>query len=230
MVKRESYKHMYIIAGIITALIFSLGLLLGLVLDYERLQYANRVTKQQEVNFKSLQLNSVLLDEFKSKKELCSILQVSLQQVLTDLGYSLERIEEYEKESDINKEEYELILRNYLLDNIRYWLIARRGMDMCNMDMVTILYFFSEETCDICPTQGTLLTYYKKKYGNDLLVFPINVDLRKEEKVVPVLMGIFEIDTYPTLVINDKKYEGLVNREELGKLICASFKNASKCK
>ncbi|MBW2988146.1 hypothetical protein KY318_01435 [Candidatus Woesearchaeota archaeon] len=230
MVKRESYKHRYIIAGIITALIFSLGLLLGLVLDYERLQYANRVTKQQEVNFKSLQLNSVLLDEFKSKKELCSILQVSLQQVLTDLGYSLERIEEYEKESDINKEEYELILRNYLLDNIRYWLIARRGMDMCNMDMVTILYFFSEETCDICPTQGTLLTYYKKKYGNDLLVFPINVDLRKEEKVVPVLMGIFEIDTYPTLVINDKKYEGLVNREELGKLICASFKNASKCK
>jgi thiol-disulfide isomerase/thioredoxin len=229
MVKREIPTQRYIIAGVITALIFSLGLLLGFIIDIERLQFATQVATVQEINFKSLQLNSILLDEFQSKKELCTVLQVSLEQVLIDLGHSLDKIEEYKTDSSFNKEEYKLILRNYLLDNIRYWMFAIKGKESCNMDLVTVLYFYSEESCPICPSQGTLLSYFKKKYGNDLLVFPINTDIKTEEKVIPILMGIFEVDKFPTIVINDRKFEGLVENEDLGKLICASFKNASKC-
>ncbi len=230
MVKRELYISRYIVAGVITALIFILGLMLGLIIDYARVQYANGAGNEQDVNFKSLQVNSLLLDQFQSSSELCNVLKVSLEQVLVDLSYSLDKVTQYEKDSDINKQEYQLALRNYLLDNIRYWLYATRGNELCNMDMVTVLYFYSGQTCDICPTQGTLLTYYKKKYGNELLVFPIDVDLRKQEKVVPVLQGIFDIKQYPTLIINNQKFEGIVNNEDLGKLICHSYKNQSKCK
>ena len=226
---RTLYKRRYLIAGIITALIFISGILLGLVMDYERLNFANEVAAQQEVEFKSLQINSLIIDEFKSREEICSILHVSLEQVLVDLGDSLERVEKFETESNINKENYELMLRTYFLDNMRYWIFARKSKEICDMDLVNVLYFYSKESCDICPTQGTLLTYYKKKYGNDLLIFPINTDLRESEDVIPVIMQIFDIKEYPSIIIDNRKFEGLVNKEDLGKLICASFKNEEKC-
>ena len=56
VVKRKINFRRYIIAGIITFLVFSLGILLGFIMDFERLDYLEKTSKTQDLNYKSLQL------------------------------------------------------------------------------------------------------------------------------------------------------------------------------
>ena len=66
-----------------------------------------------------------------------------------------------------------------------------------------------------------ILTYFKKKYGEKLLVFPINVDLVENEAVINVLQKSYNISAYPSVVVGDKVYSGVVaSQEELSEDIC----------
>ena len=68
-------------------------------------------------------------------------------------------------------------------------------------------------------------TYFKNKFGDKLLIFPIDVDYEENEPVITILEKQYKITKTPTLVIEDKKYEGIINEEELKKIICTSFKH-----
>ena len=54
--ERKISKEKYILAALLTLLIFSLGLTLGILLDSVRLQKSEKLSKQQEVDYGSLQL------------------------------------------------------------------------------------------------------------------------------------------------------------------------------
>ena len=41
----------------------------------------------------------------------------------------------------------------------------------------------------------------------------------------PILKKQYEITIYPTLIIEDTKYGGILSNKELKKIICDSFKN-----
>jgi hypothetical protein len=89
--------------------------------------------------------------------------------------------------------------------------------------VVTVLYFYSEEKCPQCSNMGVLLTYYKKKLDQKLLIFPINIDLEKDEKIITLLRKRYEVYSLPTIIVEDSKFEGFLDKSELGKLICSNF-------
>jgi thiol-disulfide isomerase/thioredoxin len=100
---------------------------------------------------------------------------------------------------------------------------------LCDDNVVNILYFFSRDQCDICPSQGQILTYFKKKLQDKLLVFPINVDFEEDEDFIKIIRIRYNVTVMPTLVVNDQKYEGVVSRDELSKIICEQSGNKEKC-
>jgi len=157
------------------------------------------------------------------------VLQAALEKSIVDLGASLDKIQSYKKQSQINQQDYDLIERSYLIDNLKYWLLASETKKQCGEDYVTILYFFSEKNCPSCPDQGVILTYYKKMYEEKLLVFPINLDMESEEASLGILKNIYNITKLPSITVEDKKYEGVVSKDDLGKIICSNFKNQSLC-
>jgi|FLOH01.1.fsa_nt_gi hypothetical protein len=228
-VSRKINKQHYIIVGIITALIFLLGISFGLIIDYERVQFVEKENQLQKVNYDSLQLQYLYLSYIPSNNETCPIIRVALEDSIAQLAESLDAVERYKKDSNINEAEYAGIEREYLIDNLRYWMFSRRLKDACNEDVVNILYFFSLDRCDICPNQGTILTYFKKKLEDKLLVFPINMDLEKDEQFIKILKLQYNITTLPSLVINGQKYEGVVSKDELAVIICAHTLNKEKC-
>ena len=47
--------------------------------------------------------------------------------------------------------------------------------------------------------------------------------------MVEITKSQFNINKIPTLVIDNKKYEGVMPKETLQKLICSSLKNKENC-
>jgi len=215
------------IAAVITFLIFTLGVLLGLIMDYERLSFLNQRTEIQEVNYKSLQLQYLYLSDIGSGNNSCPLLRAALKNSIKDLSYSLEKLESYEKETQINSKDYELITKQYVLDNIRYWIFSKKTKEICNEDIINVLYFYSRDNCDICHNQGTILSYFKTKLDDEILIFPLNVDI--DEDLIYLLSLQYNVTKFPTIIVNDNKYEGVISKNELSRIICESSINKEKC-
>lgn len=228
-IKRNFSKTRIFLAFIITLLIFTLGLTLGLLLDTQRIQWSERESKQQKADYESLQWQYLFLTSTEDKEETCLLLKTAFDKSVMDLGESLDKIQSYRKQSQINDEDYILIERAYIIDNLKYWLLARQYKQECGGEYVIVLYFFSEKNCPICPDQGVILTYYKKIYEEKLLVFPINTDLETQESSVKILKSRYNITELPSIVVENKKYSGVVDMESLSDIICSNFNNKTVC-
>ncbi|MBT4447055.1 hypothetical protein HOA92_01280 [archaeon] len=229
---RKISTDKYIIAAILTFLIFSLGLTLGIILEDERYNWAEDINQAQDVEYLSLQLQylflTTVLDSNTPNKDSCTILTTSLQDSVNDLSDSLAKIVEYEEENTLPDEEFILLKRRYTLDNIRYWMLAKQAAEKCEKDFVTVLYFYYEG-CPDCPSQGTVLSYYKAILEDSLLVFPIDQALASEEPLAQILFSLYEIEEFPSVVIGDTTHIGYVNKDELKELFCSEQENLSIC-
>jgi len=230
MVKRKVSKEKYILAAAVTLAIFIFGLILGFVLDDWRLSAIEHANKEQEVNYMSLQFQYLYLSSLRDENVSCPVLHTALDDTVRQLSRSLDEYQSYKKDTTINAEEYLLTGRRYLIDNLRYWFLAKESRERCNFDVEIILYFYSSKYCDECPNQGTILTYFKKLYGEQVLIFPIDIDLEPSEPLITILKTRYDVTTYPTIVSFDKKYEGFLSKEVLGKIICDSFVDKDSCK
>ena len=229
MVKRKISKEKYVLAAVITLAIFAFGVILGFVLDDWRIDSIERTNKEQEVNYMSLQFQYLYLSSLTETNASCLVLHTALDDSVRQLSRSLDEYQAYRKDTTINVGDYLIIGRRYLIDNLRYWFLAQESKDKCSIDLVNILYFYSSKDCPDCPDQGTILTYFKKLYGEKVLVFPIDVDLELSESLITILKVRYDITIYPSLVVSDEKYEGMLSKDELGEIICDSFIDKSQC-
>ncbi|MBS3098317.1 hypothetical protein J4209_05980 [Candidatus Woesearchaeota archaeon] len=229
VIERKISKNKYLLAAILTLLIFFLGLFLGIILDSIRLNWSEKIIKQQEIDYQSLQFQYLYLTELENENASCTVLHTTLDKIVKDLSESLDEFLKFKEEAKINKKEFEIVGRRYLIDNLRYWLFAKKSKKACDIDLVNILYFFSDEKCGICPDQGVILTYFKKRFGEKLLVFPIDVDLEESEPMISILRSQYNITRYPTLIVEGNKFEGIVPRDRLENIICGSFKDNESC-
>ena len=224
---RAISKDKYITAGIITLLIFFLGVTLGLVIEDHRYNLVEEINQEQDVQYLSLQLQYLYLNSFSNYNN-CPILSATLKESIQDLSDSLSEVISYEEENNVEKGRQRKVMRRYILDNLRYWLLAQESKSKCDLDIVPIIYFYATD-CPSCPNQGTILTYFKQLFGEQVLVFPINLDFRFEEPMVEIVMTQFNISKYPTLIIDNKKYEGVVKSEQLQSIICDSLEESEQC-
>jgi hypothetical protein len=224
---RKISKDKYVITFVITFLIFSLGLTLGMVFEENRYNWAESINQEQDLQYLSLQLQYLFLNTFESEQS-CPVLLTTLQESVNDLTGSLQKILDFEKENSINEEEYEQLERRYTLDNIRYWLLANEAKESCDLDIVSILYFYSDE-CQSCPGQGTILTYFKKLFGEDVLVFPINVDMNEIEPTAKIVTSLHNVTELPTLIIGGERYNGIVKKNQLQEIICSILEHKEEC-
>lgn len=226
---RKVSKEKYVAAGILTFLILALGLTLGFIIDDHRYNLVDEINMEQDVKYMSLQMQYLYLNAF-SAQDSCPMITASLKDSVKDLSDSLNEVVDFEEENGlVTDKRREVILRRYALDNLRYWLLATQSKQKCDMQIVPIIYFYSEE-CPSCPTQGTILSYFKSVFEEKVLVFPINVDMRKDETMVEMVMSQFNVTKVPTLIIDNKKYTGVVKKDQLDEIICQTLVDDEHCK
>ncbi len=219
---RKINKGKYIIAMLITTGIFLLGFFLGLVIEGERIRYTESVSRIQNLDFASLQVQYAYIDEL-SQEENCQAIAKTFEENIKNLEFARERIEGFDQNAKINKEEFDLLKREYILAQLRYWFLARKTKKLCEQDVVSVLYFFSDDKiCPDCNSQSFVLTYLKKRFKERLLIFSFDETFEKEP-MVPLLKHVNNITSYPSLVIEGIKYEGLKDKKELFGIICGYY-------
>ena len=223
---RNYDKKKYVAVFVVTVIIFLLGLSIGFIFDKGKIEELRDINQRQSLDYVSLQLQYTLLNEFNENIS-CGALNAALYQNLLALDRSLKDVINAKEKSIFSRGRYDIINRQYLLDNINYFILSKKAQRLCKMDVVNVLYFFSDD-CMSCPAQGTVLSYLKNLFGERLLVFPINV--KTLEPLVDILKSKYGINNLPSVVVGEKTYE-FTEREDLTKLICKEFKNEQEeCK
>tara|TARA_Y100000310_G_scaffold295904_1_gene327701 strand:- start:11029 stop:11727 length:699 start_codon:yes stop_codon:yes gene_type:complete len=223
MVERRISKSKYIIALVLTLAVFIIGILIGVLVSEERTKFLEQITKEQGIDFDSLQLQYFYLNTFSDQN--CDAVNKALEENINRLEQTRSKLESYIAQSITNEDDFLLTKREYMLSEIRYWLLTLQTKEQCNSDVVSLLYFYSdEEECEDCYLQGTVLTFLKSKFKDRLFIFSLDSDFEREP-----MLGIFkenyQVTSVPTIIIKDKKLEGFVDKDVLGELICSYLEN-----
>ncbi len=220
--RRQFFWKRHILAFFITLLIFSVGILLGSKLTSDRIEFTKTDIERQQVEYESLQMQLLYLTGQEGKN--CEVLLNTLERNIYDLENSRIKLENYIQGQEGG--DYKTIKRDYMLTEIRYWLLANEAKEVCPNDLATVLYFYeTTDSCFDCSAQGYILTYLKSIFGEKLLVFSLDVNFN--EPMVQILKENYEIEKLPTVLVGEKIFTGLTKKEELINELCHSYSDAS---
>ena len=217
--KRIISKKRFFLAFVLTCFIFLIGILVGYTLTIGRTSYLEDIAYKQKLDYESLQLQSLYLD-LSATNVSCSIFNKILETSLNDVASAQAKVDFYIQES--SKKSYTEIKRDYLLTQMRYWLLNARIKETCPAEHVSVLYFYSNEECVECGAQSTILSYLKEKLKDRLLVFSLDADFR-EEPMVGILKQTYNITKIPSVVIEDSVFDKLIGKDDLIKEICKNY-------
>src|SRR3989344_1120860 len=100
--ERKISKEKYILAAILTTLLFVLGVALGMLVDNERLRGLEQTNKYQELDFRSLQFQYLYLTSLEDEKNSCPVLRATLQRTVRDLSESLDKYQNFKDDTQLN--------------------------------------------------------------------------------------------------------------------------------
>lgn len=220
---REMKKSRYLIAFFLSLCIFIIGVLIGVVISGERASYLEEINTIQRLGYDSLQLQSLYLTSALDVENNCLAALSTLDENVNNLVKAGGELTSFLEQVGMDENKVLLIKREYILAQIRYWLLAERVKEECDIDTVSILYFYSNEECADCSAQGLILTYLKHNLKDKLLVFSFDSDF-SDEPMIGILKRTYNITKVPSLVIGETKYEGLIKRDNILDVICPFYK------
>lgn len=219
---REMKKSRYFIAFFLSLCIFVIGILIGVVISGERASYLDQINTGQKLGYDSLQLQTLFLTSALDIEQNCIAASTTLERNIDNLAKAGKELESFLGQVSMNEEQILLIKREYILSQIRYWLLSEKFKNDCSTDTVSVLYFYSDENCWECSAQGLILTYLKDTLKDKFLVFTFDSDF-VNEPMVDILKSSYNITISPSLVIEGEKYEGLIEKEEILNIICPFY-------
>lgn len=220
---RELSKNKYLIAGIATFLLFGLGLALGVLLSGQRIDYSSEQIQQQQLELDSLQMQYQFINSLDFKNNCAAITKTFEVNVksLINLG---NKIEKYSSDVNFDADEFNSLKREYTLAQLRYWFLTKKAKEACGTDVVSVIYFYSNEAdCFSCSTQSRILTHLKGIFENKLLIFSFDGSF-ENEPMIPIMEESYNITSYPSLVIDDDVFQGLSTEQDLLKELCSRYK------
>jgi len=226
--KRE-LKGKYLLAAFITIVIFLLGMLLGMVVESKRVDYMSSVAEEQKLYFGSLQLQYQFMEQLGQEKN-CPAASATFEKYMTTLVKAQERLEKYESDANLDNSEFRKLKQEYTQAEINFWLLSEKEKNICERDSASIIYFYStDKNCADCDEQAFILSYLKQAFKDRLYIFTIDETL-DIEPMVSILKGTYNITTYPSIVIEGKRFSGMTDKDTIVKEICKHYKsNVSEC-
>ncbi len=217
MERKISVKK-YFLAFVLTIIVFSAGVVLGVMLESARLQDAQQIILTEKVNLRSLQLQQNYIESGVAD---CNALNKLLEANINELTRKMATVIDYEKRSVFNQEEFELQLRDYFLTEIQFLLVSQEIDKKCEKDNVKVLYFYDENRFD---TQGDVLDYVRKRFDGKVLVFSFNSAF-EEEPMIRTLLASYNITFYPSVVVEEVVFRGHTSVDVLLGHICENFRS-----
>jgi len=199
-----------------TSLIFLLGIITGNMLASSRLSELKQMQEKLTAQLVGLELR----DELLKYKDICNLTWHDIWQEKVDMGSKMVALE-----TRLGKKNPEILLQKevYELIEIRTLLLLKELKQKCEENINIILFFYTNLERDPkgsyleCEDQGYVLDALFRKYKEGINVFAF--DINTDNPAVNTLKSIYSVSKVPSIVVNDKLYEGFRGLEELEKII-----------
>ncbi len=200
-------RKKYIIVFLITLGIFIVVFGLVSVLNQQKIRHIDELQRDITADLIATETQFDLL-----KTAPCGSLENSLlSEELHEFGQKLSFAQENQGS---NNDDVLQLKKYYSLLQVKDYLLMQEFSNKCNLDIDSLLYFYSTE-CDDCRKQGYVLTEFKEQYP-DVRIYSFDTDL--DFPVINTFASLYEFDTYPTLIINDDVYQEYINLEQIQEL------------
>lgn len=217
--KNKKNLNPYVKATILTLIVFSSGILLGIFIDQYRLEDIRQRIASLDVSWNDARLLNLYFQ--KLEKDYCDL---ALEQ---NLKYNqkiyLEGLE-IEFAEKTNRFTPELLdqKRRYILLQTQFWFNSIELKERCNFTYHNVVYFYKhknvtrDEVIDQ-KTQAAVLLDLKEICGNKIMLIPLAADLNLT--VIDAIVKQHNITKYPAIIIDDLVIQGLTSLNDLKKIV-----------
>ncbi|OHA46323.1 MAG: hypothetical protein A2541_02735 [Candidatus Taylorbacteria bacterium RIFOXYD2_FULL_36_9] len=199
----------YIWTLLITIIIFVTAIYLSNFLNNKKIDSLREIEDKIAIDIMSSETEYALLAESSCKDLSSDILSQELNALAQKLTYT---------EENFGKNSPDLLRLKtyYTLLQIKDYLLMKKISIKCNTKPVFILYFYSTD-CSQCGEQGYVLTYLREQYPN-LRIYSFDYNL--DNPALRTLISLYKVkNTLPAIVINDKVYNGFIDKDKLTGLL-----------
>ncbi len=212
-------KDVFWKAGILTLLVFSSGVVLGYILESNRIDEIRAEYRTIEKQWADAEIQSSYYDLFNTT--FCNE-AIEENLAFADRVYKEGlKIERYEENNKLT-EDLLYDKERYILLKLKFWLNSVHLKERCKTNYVNLLYFYAQEPSLVQKgeqgSQAIILKNLKEKYGSELMLIPLPIDLNIA--TINILKEAYNIDYVPTILINEKiKLDGVQSIEEIEKVM-----------
>jgi thiol-disulfide isomerase/thioredoxin len=210
MKKNESHTRRYIMAFILSAMIFLSGFLVNNFLTSKKFESLNNIENNISTNILSLETQFEILKEAPCETENNTL----LTKQISELAESLDILE---RQGD-NKERILEAKKRYSLLLVKDYLLSQKLSQECGVKPTFVIYFYKNaEDCPDCIKTGAALSALRLKYERlRVYAFDYNLDL----PIIKTLASVYNVEPkLPAVVINKKTYYGLTTLEGIDALL-----------
>lgn len=209
MVERiQLRKRYFAYIGILTAIIFTIGLMVGYNLDLMKSSFIEEETAKAVLESESFIIAENYLQ---NSTEYCRLMETRIPQIgniVDQLGKDMDSF--FQKNMFVN---YTSLNRRYFLYEIRFWTSLENYKQRCGKNITTIVFFY--KTADSASyDQGIMLTALKDIFKEKIYILSFNAEFA-HEPMIAILKEDYRITTVPSLIVNKKTYGGLQSKEQL---------------
>jgi hypothetical protein len=207
--KLDWKKHILIF--FITLLIFSSGFFLSNFFFEKRIVQIRDLQQDLTIDILSLETQFSILTQIPCEK----LNEVDLTQQLSDVSQKLTSIGHGLGQQN---PDFLRFKKYYSILETRYLLLLEKAAKECNSDLVSAIYFYSDEKkCPECENQSYVLSYLAEKYPFlRIYSFDYNLSL----SVIQSLKSIYSLkNNLPITIINDKVYYGFQGKKNLEEIL-----------
>ncbi len=211
MVKKKISTGFYLITLMITAIIFISGIYFGSFLNKMKVSELQNMVSDLEEKRTEQELNLLLANYLPNRS--CDIMNYEAEEMIPQINELARKVTFYEETKKFEERDYEETKRNYMINLIKYWLYLENLKTNCDLNITTLIYFYSNKNCELCEDQGIILDYMKNKHKNDLMIFALDTDVNLNS--IKMIMRSYNITKFPSIVIDGQLYQGFVDKETM---------------
>lgn len=196
----------YFFVLLITCGIFATGWYLSTYVNNKKINEIKDIQNKIAIDILSSETQFSLLEELSCQDVDRSILSKEIATLADKISYSEQNVG--------NKEEVQLLKKQYTILQVKDFLLSKRIAERCKQKIATVFYFYgNKDVCSNCEKQSYVLDALREKYPTlRVYSFDYNLDL----STIKALTSIYKIEnTLPGLVINGKTVSGFKTVEDL---------------
>lgn len=219
--------NVYIKAFLITVVVFLLGLFVGLNIERFVLSDLEKKSASVESSIRDIELE-LLYFQGLNETDSCTFLKEVVRSTNNQLDVMADQLSSYVGNDILfTAGQVADVKATYTSLLIKGWILQERIKKECSSGGVSVLYFYSTNSCDDCVLQGDVLMLLKDTFKDKLMVFPLDVAV--DSNMVGILMSKYGVKSEPSIVINGRLYSGIMQKDRLKSIICSSLSGAPEC-